>query len=151
MRHLFLILFIQFVFVHLSAQTLGKNIAYSDDNVRFTVISDGVMRLEYSPDGEFVDNKSFLAVERVYPSVDYKVKQTRRSVEITTSKMKLTYKKAAESLIPQIWKLFPEKICSPLSGNRAKTEKQSERYLSYFRRYGRYETNSGMGTRQQIE
>ena len=108
MRPLFLILFIQFVCVHLDAQALGKNIAYSDDNVRFTVISDGVIRLEYSPDGRgvirleyspdgrFVDNMSFLAVERTYPAVDYKVKQTRRNVEITTSKMKLTYKKGSE-------------------------------------------------------
>lgn len=75
------------------------------------------MRLEYSPDGEFVDNKSFLAVERVYPSVDYKVKQTRRSVEITTSKMKLTYKKGSgkfnsanleiisgKDMFPFVWK-----------------------------------------------
>lgn len=45
MKHLFFILFIQCLFVHLNAQSLGKNIAYSDDNVRFTVISDGVMRL----------------------------------------------------------------------------------------------------------
>ena len=117
MRHLFLILFIQFVFVHLDAQSLERNIAYSDDNVRFTVISDGVMRLEYSPDGEFVDNKSFLAVERTYPAVDYKVKQTRRSVEITTSKMKLTYKKGSgkfnssnleiisgKGMFPFVWK-----------------------------------------------
>lgn len=117
MKHLFFILFIQCLFVHLNAQSLGKNIAYSDDNVRFTVISDGVMRLEYSPDGEFVDNKSFLAVERVYPSVDYKVKQTRRSVEITTSKMKLTYKKGSgkfnsanleiisgKDMFPFVWK-----------------------------------------------
>ena len=117
MKHLFLILFIQFVFVHLDARPLGRNIAYSDDNVRFTVISDGVMRLEYSPDGRFVDNKSFLAVERVYPAVDYKVRQTRRSVEITTAKMKLTYKKGSgkfnssnleiisgKGMFPFVWK-----------------------------------------------
>lgn len=117
MKHLFLILFIQFVCVHLDARPLGRNIAYSDDNVRFTVISDGVMRLEYSPDGRFVDNKSFLAVERVYPAVDYKVRQTRRSVEITTAKMKLTYKKGSgkfnssnleiisgKGMFPFVWK-----------------------------------------------
>ena len=103
MRPLFLILFIQCVFAHL--------------NVRFTVISDGVIRLEYSPDGRFVDNMSFLAVERVYPAVDYKVRQTRRSVEITTAKMKLTYKKGSgkfnssnleiisgKGMFPFVWK-----------------------------------------------
>ena len=118
MKHLLLaILFIQCVFANLDAQALGKNIAYSDDNVRFTVIADGVMRLEYSPDGGFTDNKSFLAVERDYPAVDYKVKQTRRNVEITTPKMKLTYKKgggkfdasnleivSAKGMFPFAWK-----------------------------------------------
>lgn len=77
----------------LDAQNLQKNIAYEDANVRFTVISDGVIRMEYAPDGKFVDNKSFIAVNRQYPAVDYKLKTRGRWVEIATSKMVMRYKK----------------------------------------------------------
>ena len=39
-----------FIFV-LHAQNTQRNIAYTDDNVRFTVISEGVIRLLFAPDG----------------------------------------------------------------------------------------------------
>lgn len=50
------------------AQDLHKNVAYADNHVRFTVISDGAVRMEYAPDGQFVDAKSFVAVQRAYPA-----------------------------------------------------------------------------------
>jgi len=62
--------------------------------VRFTVISDGAVRLEYAPDGQFVDDKSFVAVERMYPAADYRVKRGSW-IEITTPKMILRYKKGS--------------------------------------------------------
>ena len=74
MKKLFLILGICLVQV-LQAQNLRKNIAYEDEHVRFTVIADGAVRLEYAPDGQFVDAKSFVAVEREYPAAEYKVKK----------------------------------------------------------------------------
>ncbi|MGN1239139.1 MAG: TIM-barrel domain-containing protein [Muribaculaceae bacterium] len=77
-----------------SASAKESNIAYSDNQVRFTVISDGTMRLEYSPDGSFTDNKSFMAVNREYDHVDYKVKQGSW-IEITTPVLKLRYKKGS--------------------------------------------------------
>lgn len=72
---------------------MHQNIAYADNHVRFTVISDGTLRLEYAPDGKFVDNKSFVAVNRLYPDVDYKLKSKGAWIEITTSKMRMRYKK----------------------------------------------------------
>lgn len=72
---------------------MHQNIAYADNNVRFTVISDGTLRLEYAPDGKFVDNKSFVAVNRLYPDVDYKLKSKGAWIEIMTSKMRMRYKK----------------------------------------------------------
>src|SRR6187431_797751 len=74
------------------AQELQSNIAYSDSNVRFTVITNGVIRMEWQPSGNFVDNPSFLASERKYPEVAYKLKKGNW-IEIETSKMKLRYKK----------------------------------------------------------
>ena len=76
--------------VNASAQ---NNIAYQDDQVRFTVITDGVVRLEWESEGRFTDEASFVAVERDYPSADYKVKNTKSKVRIETSKMILEYRK----------------------------------------------------------
>ena len=94
MKKLILILCVlQGVLLSLRAQGEQQNIAYTDNNVRFTVISDGTLRLEYAPDGKFVDDKSFIAVDRLYPQVDYKLKTRGAWIEITTSKMKMRYKK----------------------------------------------------------
>ena len=66
MKKLILILCIlQGVLLSLRAQGEQQNIAYTDNNVRFTVISDGTLRLEYAPDGKFVDDKSFIAVVEI--------------------------------------------------------------------------------------
>ena len=80
------------VFVHSSAQ--NANIAYRDANVRFTVITDGTIRMEYAPDGQFVDAPSFVAVNRSYPKSNYTVKDGS-TVEITTPCMTLPYKKGS--------------------------------------------------------
>mgnify|MGYP003294719118 FL=1 len=71
----------------------GDNVAYQDNQVRLTVITDGVIRLEWQPEGKFTDLASFVASERDYPEVAYKVRSAGKKVEITTSKMVLTYKK----------------------------------------------------------
>ena len=40
------------------------NVAYQDEMVRFTVVTDGVIRLEWQPEGKFTDLPSFVASER---------------------------------------------------------------------------------------
>lgn len=77
-----------------TATTAERNIAYSDAEVRFTVITPGTVRLEYAPDGKFVDNKSLMAVNREYEKTDYKVK-VGSWVEITTPVLRLRYKKGS--------------------------------------------------------
>ena len=37
------------------------NVAYQDATVRFTVVTDGVIRLEWQPEGKFTDLPSFVA------------------------------------------------------------------------------------------
>lgn len=76
----------------LAASAQHSNIAYQDATVRFTVITDGVVRMEYSPDGRFVDNASQVAVIRSYPQSNYKVSKGS-TVTIKTPKMILRYKK----------------------------------------------------------
>ncbi len=75
------------------AQT-SDNVAYADERVRFTVISDGAVRMEYAPDGRFVDAKSLLAVERRYAPVDCRVRRGSW-VEISTARMTLRYKRGS--------------------------------------------------------
>lgn len=77
------------------APALNDNIAYQDETVRFTVIADGTIRMEYAPNGEFTDNKSFIATERLYPSVNYAIKEDGGNIVVETGKMKLSYKKGS--------------------------------------------------------
>ena len=108
---------LQSFWLMLQAQDVQSNVAYTDDHVRFTVISDGALRLEYAPDGKFVDNKSLIAVNRQYPRVEYSLKKRGGWIEIITSKMKMRYKKnsgkftdqnlvitAAKEMLPFTWK-----------------------------------------------
>ena len=83
------------LFITLLMCCLGTsaNVVYQDNNVRFTLIDDGTLRLEYAPDGKFVDNKSFMAVIRNYPKVRYTIKNNAKQVVISTAKLKLVYKK----------------------------------------------------------
>ena len=83
------------LFITLLMCSLGTsaNVVYQDNNVRFTLIDDGTLRLEYAPDGKFVDNKSFMAVIRNYPKVRYTIKNNAKQVVISTAKLKLVYKK----------------------------------------------------------
>lgn len=69
------------------------NVAYQDHNVRLTLITRGVIRMEWDPDGKFVDNASFLSANRQYQPVSYKIKNNKRTIEIRTSKMIVTYVK----------------------------------------------------------
>lgn len=75
-----------------TAQT-SDNVAYKDGTVRITVIDDGAARLEYSPDGKFVDDYSQVAVNRKYAPVDYKVTNSAKKVSIRTDAMTITYLK----------------------------------------------------------
>ena len=92
MKNFYLFFLITFFSISLGAQEKSNNVAYEDTNVRFTVISDGTIRMEYAPDGKFINQHSFLAVERNYPAVKFKLKKGAW-IELSTSKMKLRYKK----------------------------------------------------------
>ena len=73
----------------------NKNVVYQDSQVRMTLVTDGVIRLEWEPDGKFTDLPSFVASERVYPDVECKVRNRGGKVEITTSRMIVSYLKGS--------------------------------------------------------
>ncbi|MDE6109348.1 MAG: DUF4968 domain-containing protein, partial [Muribaculaceae bacterium] len=72
----------------------AANVAYQSRTVRFTVITDGVVRMEWQPDGRFADEPTLLAVNREYPEADYKVDETTSAVTITTPRMVVKYIKS---------------------------------------------------------
>jgi len=90
-RSVFIGLVLMSLAATLSAQT-EDNVAYQDDQVRFTVVTDGVIRLEWHPEGKFTDLASFVASERDYPQVGFEVRKRGKDVEVTTSRMTLTYR-----------------------------------------------------------
>ncbi|MBO5419730.1 MAG: DUF5110 domain-containing protein [Bacteroidales bacterium] len=67
------------------------NIAYQDRQVRLTVITDGVIRLEWEPEGRFTDSPSLVASERDYPEADYKTRKKDGKIYISTARMTLAY------------------------------------------------------------
>jgi alpha-glucosidase (family GH31 glycosyl hydrolase) len=73
---------------------LTDGIVYRDKHVRFTVVTDGLIRLEYAPNGKFIDDKSFVGFNREYPQNSAKVTDDNNTVTITTPKLTLTYRKS---------------------------------------------------------
>lgn len=73
-----------FLFLILFVLTGGKNytqaassrdaIVYQEKDVRFTMLAEGVVRMEWSPSGQFVDAPSFVVVQRNLPVPEYKVR-----------------------------------------------------------------------------
>lgn len=94
MRHLLTIILAVYSLVGAAAASeTSPNVAYSDSHVRFTLISERSARLEYSPDGKFIDSKSMLAVEREYSPVDFKVRTAGKYVEVRTRRIVIRYRK----------------------------------------------------------
>lgn len=64
----------------------------SGDKYRFTVLTDGLIRYEYAPDGQFEDRASTFAINRDLGSVPkYSVHEDESAVEIVTDRFHLTY------------------------------------------------------------
>lgn len=78
-----------------SESTSKKNpaIVGGTGNYRFTVLTDGLVRYEWAPDGIFEDRSSTFAVHRDLPAPEFSVKDTVGNLEITTSRFHLTYNK----------------------------------------------------------
>lgn len=73
----------------LSAVVKGKN-------YRFTLLSDRLIRIEYSMTGVFIDSPSQLAICRNFPVPKFDVMQDDKYLEISTKYFKLSYTKNAQ-------------------------------------------------------
>jgi alpha-glucosidase (family GH31 glycosyl hydrolase) len=79
-------------------QVTYKPIAPEDSTItspgekyRFTVLTEGLLRLEYSPDGKFEDRASTFAVHRDLPTPKFRAQKQDDGLHITTTKFHLTY------------------------------------------------------------
>jgi alpha-glucosidase (family GH31 glycosyl hydrolase) len=67
------------------------------DTYRITVLADGLLRLEYAPDGRFEDRASTFALNRRAPVPQFRVADTGSHLSITTERLRLTYDKGTFS------------------------------------------------------
>lgn len=63
------------------------------NNYRFTVLSERLIRIEYSNNQNFVDEPTTLVINRNFPKPKFKIKEDRNYLEITTSYFRLYYSK----------------------------------------------------------
>lgn len=61
------------------------------DRYRITVLTEGLVRLEYAEDGVFEDRASTFAVNRRLPVPDFRVLDAGGHLEVVTSRFRLTY------------------------------------------------------------
>ena len=64
---------------------------------RFTVLSDKVIRMEYSPSGRFVDAETQIVLNRKFPVPEFHVNDSEGKLELITRYLVLTYNKGAFS------------------------------------------------------
>ena len=67
------------------------------DKYRITVLTEHLLRLEYSEDGEFIDAASQTVVNRDFPAAEFTVKDTGDELELCTKYLQLNYNKKAFS------------------------------------------------------
>ncbi len=60
---------------------------------RFTLITDNLIRLEYSETSEFVDLPTMNVLYRNFPKVEFSIREDNNYIEITTKAFKLNYAK----------------------------------------------------------
>ena len=63
------------------------------DGWRFTVLTERMIRMEYSAKNEFVDNQTQIVVDRRFPAPKFTVNETEAKLEIVTEYLIVTYDK----------------------------------------------------------
>jgi alpha-glucosidase (family GH31 glycosyl hydrolase) len=60
-------------------------------NARFTILTDGLLRLEYSPSSQFFDYPSHMVVHREFPTAVFHTQQVSGQLRIETDRLVLLY------------------------------------------------------------
>ncbi|XWX02391.1 hypothetical protein V2A60_010428 [Cordyceps javanica] len=110
------------------------------ENFRFTVLTDGLVRYEWAPDGDFEDRPSAFAANRDHCEIpDYRLVESSSSVEIFTDRFHLTYNKA---------KFTPEGLFVRVYGHLGTTWRYGQGHETLG---GTYRTLDGVNGRVQLE
>ena len=83
-------IFILFLFCYFQVQAQNNQVTVG--NARFTVLTPHIVRMEYDSTGKFVDNRSFVVINRDLPKVPFVKKQTGKLLILKTSNMEIRYK-----------------------------------------------------------
>ena len=83
-------IFLLIMFYHF--QVMAQSNSVINSNARFTMLTPHIVRMEYDSTSKFVDNRSFVAINRVLPSVPYTIKNQGSWMIIKTSEMEIRYK-----------------------------------------------------------
>ena len=91
----FIIFFLLLAFISIKAQNNDprpnpKSVVYAG-NARFTVLTDRLIRMEWSDDGRFEDLASLVFINRNLPNPSFSQKRKGSRLVIETEKMKLSY------------------------------------------------------------
>lgn len=70
-----------------------KEAVVAGECYRFTVLTDRLIRVEWQPQGRFVDEPTQRVICRDFPAVDYRVIEQQDSLEIVTDQLHLYYDK----------------------------------------------------------
>lgn len=70
-----------------------QNTIFQGQKYRITILSERLIRFEYSEEGVFYDGLTERVINRDFPVPDYQVKEDNRFLEIETKYFKLTYAK----------------------------------------------------------
>lgn len=84
----------QFSFDYEKAKPNEKNVVQGN-KYRFTVLTERLIRMEYSEEGLFEDRPTELVWYRNMPRVEFKLKEDKKYLEIETKYFRLTYVKEA--------------------------------------------------------
>lgn len=71
----------------------NKELIVRGEHYRFTILTERLLRLEYSPDGIFNDNETLLVKNRNFEKCDFEVQQDNKYLVIKTKYFSLSYSK----------------------------------------------------------
>ncbi len=111
-----------------STKTISdKKAVFAGDNYRISVISERIIRLEYSASGNFVDRPTQLIKKRNLGLADFAIRQDSNIVEISSKYFVMTYIKGQPFVGP---KLDPMKNLKVTLKSREK-DRQKDWYVGY--------------------
>jgi hypothetical protein len=118
-----------------------KKAIIKGENFRISILTNGLIRLEYDKDGKFEDRPTQIVWNRNFEKANYKVVEDKENLEVITENFRLCYKKGQEfsessltvhlsehlNIYKKVWS-FGEKIstfkgtCRTLDGINGETE-----------------------------